>query len=178
MKAIRWFVKFVDRLNEKVGLAVSWLTSLLVLTVCIDVFTRYVLKTSSVAVQELEWHIFATIFLLGSAYTLKHNKHVRVDVFYMNFSPRGQALANCIGSCLFLLPFAVMAVWASQNFVVNSFNLSEISPDPGGLPARFILKSMIPIGFSLICLQGLSMACRSFVQFLNGGIDVLKENAE
>lgn len=178
MKAIRWFVTTVDLVNEKVGLLTSWLTTLLVITVCLDVFTRYLLNNSSVAVQEMEWHIFATIFLIGSAYTLKHNKHVRVDVLYMNFTPKSQALVNCIGSLLFLMPFAVMAVWSSQDFVLNSINLGEISPDPGGLPARFILKSMIPIGFFLICLQGLSMASRSFVQFLNDGLDVIEENAE
>lgn len=178
MKAVLGFVRFVDSLNENVGKAVSWLTLLLVLTVCLDVFTRYMLKMSSVGVQELEWHIFATIFLVASAYTLKHNKHVRVDVIYMNFTPKTQALVNCIGSLLFLLPFAIMAIWASQNFVLNSWNIGEISPDPGGLPARYILKSMIPIGFFLIFLQGLSMAGRSFVQFLNDGLDVLKEDAE
>ena len=171
LNVLRKFVRFVDALNERVGTAVSWFTTLLVLTVCLDVFTRYFLRRSSVAVQELEWHFFAVIFLLASAWALKHNKHVRVDVLYMNFKPRNQALVNLIGSLLFLLPFAVIAIWSSQNFVLNSFRIGEVSPDPGGLPARFILKSMIPLGFSLILLQGLAMAVRSLDQFIHGGED-------
>ena len=171
LKLLRKFIRFVDALNERVGTIVSWFTTLLVLTVCLDVFTRYFLRSSSVAVQELEWHFFAVIFLLASAWALKHNKHVRVDVLYMNFTPRNQALVNLIGSLLFLLPFAVIAIWSSQNFVMNSFRIGEVSPDPGGLPARYILKTMIPIGFSLILLQGLAMAARSFDRIIHGGED-------
>ncbi len=171
-------MRFVDALNERVGTVVSWFTTLLVLTVCLDVFTRYFLRRSSVAVQELEWHFFAVIFLLASAWALKHNKHVRVDVLYMNFKPRNQALVNLIGSLLFLLPFAVIAIWSSQNFVLNSFRIGEVSPDPGGLPARYILKAMIPIGFSLILLQGLALAARSFDRFIHGGEDPTGEPDE
>ncbi len=178
MNVLRKFVRIVDALNERVGTAVSWFTTLLVLTVCLDVFTRYFLRSSSVAVQELEWHFFAVIFLLASAWALKHNKHVRVDVLYMNFKPRNQALANLIGSLLFLLPFAVITIWSSQNFVLNSFRIGEVSPDPGGLPARFILKAMIPIGFTLILLQGLAMAVRSFDQFMHGGEDPESDGEE
>ncbi len=178
MNVLKKFVRFVDALNERIGTVVSWFTTLLVLTVCLDVFTRYFLRSSSVAVQELEWHFFAVIFLLASAWALKHNKHVRVDVLYMNFSPKNQALANLIGSLLFLLPFAVIAIWSSQNFVLNSFRIGEVSPDPGGLPARFILKSMIPIGFSLILLQGLAMAVRSFDQFMHDGKDTMGDVEE
>lgn len=171
-------MRFVDGLNERVGTVVSWFTTLLVLTVCLDVFTRYFLRRSSVAVQELEWHFFAVIFLLASAWALKHNKHVRVDVLYMNFKPRSQALVNLIGSLLFLLPFAVIAIWSSQNFVLNSFRIGEVSPDPGGLPARYILKAMIPIGFSLILLQGLALAARSLDRFIHGGEDPMGETDE
>ncbi len=178
MNVLKKFVRFVDALNERIGTVVSWFTTLLVLTVCLDVFTRYFLRSSSVAVQELEWHFFAVIFLLASAWALKHNKHVRVDVLYMNFSPKNQALANLIGSLLFLLPFAVITIWSSQNFVLNSFRIGEVSPDPGGLPARFILKSMIPIGFSLILLQGLAMAVRSFDQFMHDGKDTMGDVEE
>tara|TARA_B100000029_G_scaffold516827_3_gene635514 strand:+ start:16050 stop:16628 length:579 start_codon:yes stop_codon:yes gene_type:complete len=163
---LRKLADFVDSINEGVGNIVSWFTSLLVLIVCLDVFTRYFLRMSSVAVQELEWHFFAMIFLLASAWALKHNKHVRVDVLYMNFSPRKKALANLIGTLLFLLPFTIIAIWSSQNFVANSFRIGEVSPDPGGLPARYILKAMIPIGFTLIFLQGFAMAIRSLDEFI------------
>lgn len=168
MKFLRAYVRFVDNLNEKIGSGVSWLTTLLVLVVCFDVFTRYLLKSSSVGVQELEWHLFAVIFLLASAYTLKHNRHVRVDVVYMSFKPKTQALVNLAGSLLFLVPFCLVVIWASRYFVLNSFNMGEVSPDPGGLPARYILKAMIPMGFILVLLQGLAISCRSLVQLVSG----------
>ena len=169
MKILESIVKFIDSLNEVIGRAVTWLTTLLVLVVCFDVFTRYLLKSSSVAVQELEWHIFSVIFLVASAYSLRHNKHVRVDVLYMNFTPRTKSLVNFLGSLLFLTPFCLVAIWGSQNFVMNSFNIGEISPDPGGLPFRFILKAMIPFGFILVFLQGIALTCRSWLEFCNDG---------
>jgi TRAP-type mannitol/chloroaromatic compound transport system permease small subunit len=139
----------------------------LVIVVCYDVFTRYLLKNSLVAVQELQWHLFALIFLIGAAYSLKHDKHVRVDVFYSRFSPRAQAWVNLVGSLLFLLPFCIIVIYSSQTFVANAFRIGEISPDPGGLPARWILKATIPAGFVLLLLQGLALASRSLLTILN-----------
>ena len=155
------YVRAAERVSESVGLAVSWLTGLLVLVVCYDVFTRYLLNNSLVAVQEMEWHLFAFIFLLGSAFTLKHDRHVRVDVFYSRFSPKSKALVNFAGSLLFLIPFCLVGIWGSQAFVKTSFLIGETSPDPGGLPARFILKSAIPIGFFLVLLQGIALSFKS-----------------
>ncbi len=152
----------IDRLNEAIGQGVSWLTTALVLVVCYDVFTRYLLKKSSVAIQELEWHIFATIFLLAAAYALKHDRHVRVDVVYARLSPQTQAWINFAGTLLFLLPFSLLVIWSSYAFVETSFRLRETSPDPGGLPARYILKAFIPLGFFLVLLQGLVMAWRTW----------------
>jgi len=154
--------RFIDALNERVGTFAGWLTSLLVVVVCYDVFTRYVLKKSSIAVQELEWHLFAVIFLLGAAYTLKQDRHVRVDVLYTRFSPRIKAHVNFWGSIIFLIPFAVLIVLTTRDFVANSFIVGETSPDPGGLPARYLLKACIPLGFFLVLLQGISLMLRSF----------------
>ena len=155
------YVRFAESLSERVGLAVSWLTAVLVLVVCYDVFTRYLLQNSLVAVQEMQWHLFALVFLLGAAYTLKHDRHVRVDVLYSQFSPRTKALVNFVGSLLFLVPFCLIGIWASQMFVKTSFMIGETSPDPGGLPARFILKSAIPVGFFLVLLQGVALSFKS-----------------
>ena len=163
---MRAFVKGINWLNEKIGFGVSWLTALLVVVVCFDVFSRNLLKTSTVAVQELEWHLFAVIFLIGAAYTLKHNGHVRVDVFYTRFSEKTRAIVDLVGSLVFLLPFAVVVMWSSQNFVANALMFNETSPDPGGLPARYLLKGMIPLGFLLLFLQGLSLACQSFLKII------------
>ena len=164
------YVSVVESVSESVGLAVSWLAGLLVLVVCYDVFTRYLMQNSLVAVQEMEWHLFALIFLLGSAYTLKHDRHVRVDVFYSRFSSKHKALVNFIGSLLFLVPFCIVGIWGSWTFVKMSFLIGETSPDPGGLPARFILKSAIPIGFFLLMLQGIAFSFKSLA-IANGWYD-------
>ena len=163
MKLLRLYIRLVDALNEGVGYIVSWLTTVMVLVVCYDVFTRYLLKKSSVAVQELEWHLFAIIFLIGAAYTLKHDRHVRVDLFYMQLSEKGRALINFFGSILFLIPFSIMIIWASRDFVINAFMIQESSPDPGGLPARYILKACIPLGFFFLLLQAFSLAFKSLL---------------
>jgi TRAP-type mannitol/chloroaromatic compound transport system permease small subunit len=170
------FVRFIDHLNEKVGYFISWLTTVLVLLVCYDVFTRYVLNASSIAIQELEWHLFAIIFLVGSAYTLKHDRHVRVDVIYLRFSDKVQAWINFGGSLLFLIPFSILILYTSKNFVGTAFRIGEISPDPGGLPARFIIKAAVPIGFTLLLLQGLALAVKS-LQTALGSQDSPKETA-
>lgn len=158
MHLLRAYVGLADRLNERIGVVVSWLTTVLVAVVCYDVFTRYLLKSSLVAVQELQWHLFSVIFLIGAAYTLKHGKHVRVDVFYNRFSVKTRAWVDLLGSLIFLLPFCLVAIWCSHTFVINAFTIGEGSPDPGGLPARFILKAAIPVGFLLLALQGLALA--------------------
>ena len=161
---LRAYICLADRLNERIGVAVSWLTTVLVAVVCYDVFTRYLLKSSLVAVQELQWHLFAVIFLIGAAYTLKHGKHVRVDVFYNRFSAKTRAWVDFLGSLIFLLPFCLVAIWCSHTFVINAYTFGEGSPDPGGLPARFILKAAIPAGFLLLALQGLALAFGSLLR--------------
>lgn len=171
MKFLKQYIKFVDNLNERIGYLISWLTTLMVLVVCYDVFTRYLLKNSMVAVQELEWHLFAVIFLIGAAYTLKNEKHVRVDIFYVKLSKKRQAWINLLGSILFLIPFSILVIWSSQNFVINSFNIREISPDPGGLPARYLLKACIPLGFFLVLLQGFSLTFTSLLTILGEDLD-------
>lgn len=161
MKFIQLIVRSIDGLNDWVGRCTSWLSTILVVVVCYDVFTRYFLRSSSVAVQELEWHIFAVLFLIAAAYTLKVDSHVRVDVFYTLLSPRGQALINLLGSLIFLIPFSLLIIWTSKGFISMSWATQEISPDPGGLPYRYALKAMIPAGFILVLLQGIALALRS-----------------
>lgn len=163
MNFIKSYINLVDSINEKLGKATSWLTLILVLVVSYDVIVRYFFQSSSVAMQELEWHIFALIFLLAAAYTLKVDEHVRVDVLYTRFSEKSKALINLIGSILFLIPFCILVIIASDNFVLVSFNWKETSPDAGGLPARYILKAFIPLSFFFILLQGIAITFRSFL---------------
>lgn len=157
MRILNFIVRFCDWINEIVGRTVSWLTLLMVLVVCYDVFTRYVLKSSMVAVQELEWHLFAILFLIAAGYTLKHDKHVRVDVIYAHLSHKKQAIIDLLGTILFLIPFSILIIKTAIPFIQYSFCVNETSPDPGGLPCRYLLKSCIVVGFSLVLLQGISM---------------------
>ncbi len=153
----------IEWLSEWSGRLVAWLVLAMVLLITYDVAMRYLFQAGSVALQELEWHLFALVFLLGAAYTLKHDGHVRVDVLYQAkwMTPRRQAWVNLFGTLLFLLPFCVLIIVSSWPFVYNAFQIGEGSPDPGGLPYRFLLKASIPLGFSMIALQGLALAIRS-----------------
>lgn len=158
------YIEIIDRLNERIGKWVSWLTIVLVLVTCYDVIVRYIFRESSVAFQEIEWHLFAIIFLMGGAYTLKIDDHVRVDIFYTKFSVEKKALVDFIGSIIFLIPFCLMAIYSSKDFVVSSFIIKETSPDAGGLPARYILKAFIPLSFVLLLLQGIALCFKSFLK--------------
>jgi TRAP-type mannitol/chloroaromatic compound transport system permease small subunit len=167
MKFINGYIKFIDKLNTKLGVISSWLTFLLVLITCYDVFTRYILNESSIGLQELEWHLFAIIFLMSAAYTLVKDDHVRVDVFYSRFSDEKKAWINFLGAVILLIPFCVLAIYTSKEFVINSFLFKETSPDAGGLPARYVIKSFIPISFIFLLLQGISLAFKSFLEIKN-----------
>ncbi len=161
----------IDALNEWIGRAVSWLVLAMALIIGYDVAMRYLFQSGSVALQELEWHLFALIFLLGAAYTLKHDAHVRVDMFYRSrfVSPRGRAWIDFAGCLLFLMPFCLMVIAGSLPFVENAYRLGEGSPDPGGLPHRYLLKAAIPVGFALLLLQGLALAIRSVLVLRSEG---------
>jgi TRAP-type mannitol/chloroaromatic compound transport system permease small subunit len=135
----------------------------MVLIIGYDVFMRYTFQIGSVALQELEWHLFAVVFLLGASYTLKHDAHVRVDIFYQSkhMSEVKRAWVDLLGTLLFLFPFCILIIVSSWDFVANSFAIAEGSPDPGGLPYRFILKAAIPLGFVLLLIQGAAIVLKS-----------------
>jgi TRAP-type mannitol/chloroaromatic compound transport system permease small subunit len=170
MNILKKYIETVDSLNERIGKGIAWLTLILVLVVCFDVISRYVFKSSSVGVQELEWHIFAVIFLMGAAYTLKHDKHVRVDIIFSRLTEKKQAVVNIIGTVLFLIPFSVLIIFSSFDFVWNSFTIGESSPDPGGLPARFILKAVLPLSFIFILFQGTALLFKSILILKNNPV--------
>jgi len=172
-KIIKSVCHKIDTLNIYVGKSVSWVTLLLVLTVFTDVVMRYAFKTSFVFVQELEWHLFAFIFLMGAGYTLFKDGHVRVDIIYQRLSPKACAWTNIIGVVLFLFPGCYMVIQTAIPFVISSYSILEGSPDPGGIPYRFVIKSTIPIGFALIALQGISMLLKNVMIVMN--IPVEKE---
>ena len=157
------FINLVERIAELTGRAVSWLVLGMVLLIAYDVAMRYLFHIGSVGLQELEWHLFALIFLLGAGYTFKHDGHVRVDIFYhsRHMGRRGRAWVDLLGGLFFLLPFCLLIILSSAPFVANSFGMGEGSPDAGGLAYRFLLKTAIPVGFFLLLLQGVAHMLRS-----------------
>lgn len=171
MKGLKLFLDTIEAINEMVGRSVSWVTFGLVLVVFTDVIMRYLFKTSFVFVQELEWHLFSVIFLIGAGYALLHDEHVRVDIFYQRLSVRNKAWVNLIGTAFFLFPGCYMIIVTSIPFAYDSFLIMEGSPDPGGVPLRFIIKSMIPIGFIFVALQGLSLLIKSLLVVLGIELD-------
>jgi len=170
MKFLQILAKGIDRLTEWSGTLVSWLTTVMVLIVFYDTVMRYAFKKGNVAIQELEWHIFSVIFLVGAAYALKHDAHVRVDILYTRFNQKTKAWIDLVGTLVFMIPFAVMVIYSTENFIVNSWAVKEVSPDPGGMPARYVLKAMIPLGFLLLILQGISKAIKNL--FVVSGLEM------
>ncbi len=173
MEAIKTLSRFIDTINEWVGRGVAWVTLALVLVIFADVVMRYLFNTSFVFTQELEWHLFGFIFLIGAGYTLLHDGHVRVDIIYQRQGYRGRAWINLMGVILFLIPGCLMVIITSWKFVLNSLLILEGSPDPGGIPLRFIVKGCIPAGFALLLLQGLSLGIHSLMQI--AGIETPSE---
>lgn len=163
IKILDQLAGFIEHVSEWAGRFSAWLVLAMVLLIAYDVMMRYLFQSGSVALQELEWHIFALIFLLGAAYTLKHDAHVRVDVVYQSrlFSDKARAWVDLLGALLFLIPFCLLVINGSLPFVENSFYLHERSPDPGGLPFRYFLKAAIPFGFTLLLLQGVALVIRN-----------------
>ncbi len=163
MKAI---ITIIDAINEWIGRTASWLVLAMVLLICYDVAMRYFFHQGSVALQELEWHLFALIFLLGAAYTYKHDDHVRVDILYQSrfLTDRHRALINIVGILLLLLPFSVLVLSTTWPFVENAFYYQEGSPDPGGLPYRYLLKASLLVAFVLIILQGIAELLRNILK--------------
>lgn len=161
----------IDAASEWSGKAISWLVLLMVLVIVYDVGMRYLFQIGSVTLQELEWHLFSLVFLLGAAYTFKHDGHVRVDIFYQSrfMNVKRRALVDIFGTVLFLIPFCLLIIISSTDFVANSYAIAEGSPDPGGLPYRFLLKASIPLGFILILVQGVSILVRNILVLAGPG---------
>lgn len=162
----------VDGLNEWIGRGVEWLALAMVLIGAYNALARYAtrftdLALASNALFELQWYLFSLIFLLGAAYGLNHDVHVRVDVLYGRLSVRGKAVVDLLGSVLFLLPFCVLMLWVSFPAVRNSWVIREVSPDPGGLP-RYPIKALILVSFGLLLLQGLSQIMKQVVILRTG----------
>ena len=169
MRRLLQISRFIDTVNEWIGRLAYWLVLFMVLVGVWNVVGRYVgrlvgFNLTSNALIEIQWYLFDLVFLLGGAYALKHNEHVRVDIFYKDLSPRRKALVNFVGSIAFLIFFCAWVIYFSWGTVLNSWQILEMSPDPGGLP-RYPIKSFIIIGLLLLIFQGISEAIKNWAIF-------------
>jgi TRAP-type mannitol/chloroaromatic compound transport system permease small subunit len=146
--------QFISKTVDIIGKIISFLLLLMVLNVSYDVMMRYLFHNSSVGMQEMEWHLFAVVFLYGIGVALKDEGHVRVDFLYDDFSIRKKAIVNIIGTLFFLLPFALLILMGSFEFVNDAYITHEISEDPGGLHYRWLIKGMIPLSFMFLTFSG------------------------
>ena len=156
----------IDVINEKIGVVCNWLVLLACLVSGGNAMVRYAYDTSSNAWLEVQWYMFAVIVMFGAAYTLKRNEHVRVDLLYMMLSRRGQLWIDILGTLIFLLPTCLILAWLSWPFFMQSFAIGEHSSNAGGL-IRWPIKAVLPLGFLLVALQGLSELIKR-VAFLIG----------
>ncbi len=169
MEVLRSICRWIDSINEWIGRGVAFISAGLVVVMFSDVVMRYLFKKSFVLVQELEWHLFGFIFLIGAGYTLLYDGHVRVDVIYQKLKPVAKAWINLLGVAFFLIPGCLMVIITSWKFAHNSWMVFEGSPDPGGIPLRFIIKGAITVGFVLLLMQGLALGLRSLTQIMDKG---------
>ena len=151
----------IDNVAERLGRAAAWLSFVLVLVVGVIVMLRYGFQLGSIALQESVMYINGTLFVLGAGYTLKAQGHVRVDVFYSRFSPRGRALVDSLGALLFLLPAAFFIAWISWDYVAVAWRIREGSPEASGLPFVYLLKTLIIVLPVLLAVQGVSELLKS-----------------
>ena len=161
--------KYIDALNERIGLGISWALLLAVLICSGNALVRYTFNTSSNAWLEIQWYLFGAIFLLAGSYTLRRNEHVRIDVIVGRFSKRTQVWIDVFGFLFFLLPATLLILYFAVPFAMESIRNQEVSSNAGGLivwPA----KILIPIGFLMLTLQGISELIKR-VGFLRGLID-------
>jgi len=154
-------IKTIDYLTERSGRLLAWLALAMALLTVVVVILRYGFGIGSIAMQELVTYMHAILFMMGIAYTLKSGGHVRVDIFYRNFSPRTRAWVNSIGAIVFMLPLCVFFVGVSWEYVSNSWAIREASAEPGGIPAVFLLKTLIPLMGVNIFLQGTAELLRN-----------------
>ncbi len=155
MQGLLGLARAIDALNERVGRLTMWLVLVTTLISAANALVRYGFGESSNAWLEIQWYLFGALFLLASGYTLKHNGHVRIDLIYGRLSPRGRAWVDLLGGVFFLLPFCGLIIWYAWPMFMLAWVSHEMSPDAGGL-LRWPVKLLIPVGFSLLALQGVA----------------------
>ena len=166
--------RFFDKVGNVVGYVCIFVMFLMIADVFFNVTARYFFKYGNVGLQELEWHFFIVIILLGMSYALKDDTHVRVDIFYEKMSVKKRALINMAGVILFILPLALLVAWLSWDYVVEAYESGEGSADPGGLPYRWAIKAFIPFSFWLLIFFSVGY----FIKWLNVYLDARSNLSE
>lgn len=150
------FSYYLDQLSKYAGIIAAFLVVVLSLLVAYDAVMRYLFSAGSIALQEVEWHLFDVIFLLGLTYALKHDKHVRVDIFFERYSKETKAIVQIVSMLLLVIPFSLIFLSDSIDMFIQSYLQNEISSDPGGLTHRYIIKGVLVLSFILLIIQALS----------------------
>ncbi|MCB1836529.1 MAG: TRAP transporter small permease subunit [Alcanivoracaceae bacterium] len=161
-RSLPFVTRLLDAFALITGRAVSWLSLALVLVTMLIVVLRYVFDIGSIALQEVQMYLHGGLFMLGLAYTLACDEHVRVDIFYQRLSPARRALVNLLGTLLCLLPTCVLVLVLSWDYVDSSWEIREGSSSPGGLPLVFVLKSLLLVAPALLVLQGIAETLRAW----------------
>jgi TRAP-type mannitol/chloroaromatic compound transport system permease small subunit len=170
MYVLRAIVDSIDAFTDYSGRILAWLCLAMAALTALIVFLRYGFNIGSIAAQEAVIYMHGALFMLGAAYTLKVGGHVRVDIFYQRFSTRTQAWINSLGGIIFLLPLCVFILGISWNYVTESWAIRESSPEAGGIPAVFLLKSLVPLmAINLFC-QGLAEVLRNALFLVEGDV--------
>lgn len=166
MSSLLRLSRLIDWINERVGRSVMWLVLIAVVISAGNALVRKLFNTSSNALLEIQWYLFAAIFMLAAGYTFLRNEHVRIDILTSRLSPRGQNIVDVIGILFFLLPMAGLILWLSWPIVMTSVQSGEMSQNPGGL-IRWPVKMLLPAGLALLVLQAISELIKR-IAFLTG----------
>jgi TRAP-type mannitol/chloroaromatic compound transport system permease small subunit len=158
-EALTIAMKAIEGLVDRVGRATLWIALIMIALVATNVLLRYAFSFGSVWAQELEWHLLAALILLGMSYSLQRGDNVRVDLFYANFSSRTKFWVDVV-SIVLTFVIALIFIKLSLGYIGQSWSVNETSPDPGGIPWRWAVKSLIPLGYVLLALQSVGALLR------------------
>jgi TRAP-type mannitol/chloroaromatic compound transport system permease small subunit len=167
LKALRPLAALIEGFIDRIGALTAWIALIMIGLVATNVVLRYSFSVGSVWAQELEWHLLAALILLGMSHALQRGENVRVDLFYARFSPTAKRVVDVV-SALLLIAVSLLFIWLSLGYVEQSRSISEASSDPGGIPLRWLVKSLIPLGYGLLVLQQLAQLVRLLDAPANG----------
>ena len=175
--------KVFDKFADIIGYITAIAMVLMIMNVFYDVVMRYFFRSGSIAMEEMEWHLFSIIILLGNSYTLKEDGHVRVDLIYDTLKDKKKAVINMLGVVFFILPISLLIGFGSIDYVIEAYQSGEQSGDPGGLTNRWLVKSLIPISFFLLIITSIGFFIRNLNVYrglhpvaphmVNGEIDII-----